>query len=295
MSPAILLLAFAGLGGAAETAIGIAMASGPFKINHSEVKGNASLFEGSEVTTAAASSKLRISGGARLELGTYSQAKVYAGRTILEKGSGQIEGAPGYGIEARTLRIAAADPKSIARVQFESDRAIRVSAVNGPVRITTASGLLVARVSTGNNLRLEPQTESSGFDVTGCVLKKRGQFILVDQTTNQVFEIRGLDLNSALGNREEVKGVSVADGKPVDGATQVIQGSSHSLVAPGGCIAVATSVGADPLPGATLSPAAPAAAKAGPNKAVILGVIVGGGAAAGAALALGSSKSSKSP
>lgn len=280
---------------AAGPAIGVALANGPFEVGSAQVKGNANLFDGSAIATAAASSKLRLNGGARIEIGTDSRAKVYAGRLVLEQGAGQLQGPAAYAMEARTLRISTSTPNSIARVQLDGPGAVLVSAVNGPVRVANSAGALVASIAPGRNFRFQPQDASgSSFDVSGCLLRKNNQFILVDQTTNQMFELRGTDLNKSLGNRVNIKGSPVADSKPMEGAANFIQVQSMTQTAPGGCLATAAGIGADPLPGANVAPAAKEAAKAGgANKAVILGVIVAAGAAAGVGVALGSKSKSQ--
>ena len=277
---------------AGEAYIGVAMADGPFQVNRSEVKGNASLFEGSEVTTGEASSKLRIRNGARIEIGTQSQVKVFATRTVLEKGAGQVEGPAAYGIEARTLRITADGSKSIARVRLDGPNALLVSAMNGPVRVSTASGLLVASLKAGNSFRFQPQAGASdSFEISGCLLKKNGSFIIVDHTTNQILELIGSDMSSSLGNRVTVKGAAARGAKPMEGAAQVIQVASMTQIGPGGCLATASSVGADPLPGTSLSSAREVAK--GPNRALIAGVLVAVGGGAGVALALANKSKSK--
>ncbi len=277
---------------AAGAYIGIAMADGAFQVNRSEVKGNASLFEGTEVTTGEASSKVRIRSGARIEIGTHSQVRVFATQTVLEKGSGQVEGPPTYGIEARTLRITPTGSKTIARVSLDESSGVLVSAVNGPVRVSTASGLLVASLRAGNSYRFQPQAGASdSFEISGCLLRKSGSFIIVEQTTNQVFELIGSDMSSSLGNRVTVKGGTARGAKPLEGAAQVIQVASVTQIGPGGCLAAASSVGADPLPGTSVSPTKEAAK--GPNKALIAGVLVAVGGGAGVALAAASKSKSK--
>ena len=279
---------------AAGPALGIAMANGSFRVGPSEVKGNASLFDGSEITTTDASSKLRFNNGSRMELGTGTQALVRTDRVVLQRGAGQVEGPASYSLDARTLRITPANSKSIARVRLDGRNGVLVSAVNGPVRVTTASGILLAKLEAGGNLRFEPQqgTSPEAFEVTGCLLKKFKQFILVETTTNQIFELRGPDQTARLGNRVTVKGTGIADAKPLEGAARVIQIGEVSPVAPGGCLATAASVGADALPGTNVSPAA-AEVGAGANKGLIIaGVLIAGGAAAAIPLALsGKSKS----
>jgi hypothetical protein len=279
---------------AAGPSIGIAMANGKFQVDHSEVQGNASLFDGSEVTTIDASSKLRIKNGARLELGTGSDARIFANHAVLERGAGQVEGAA-YAIEALKMRISGEVPKAIARVRVEGTEAIVVSAVNGRVRVLNPAGVLVASIAPGKNLRFEPQAAASdNFEITGCLLKKTGKVIIVDQTTSQVFELRGVNANDQLGNRVQVKGIAAPNATPMEGARQVVVAQSVTLVAPGGCLATAASVGADPLPGSTAVPAATGPAPSrGPNKAVIAGVAIGGAAAIGLGVALSSSNKSK--
>ena len=280
---------------AAGPSIGIVMADGKFQVDHSEVQGNASLFDGSEVTTIDASSKLRIRNGARLELGTGSDVRIFANHAVLERGAGQVQGAPAYPLEALKMRISGEVPKAIARVRVEGTEAIVVSAVNGPVRVLNPAGVLVASIAPGRNLRFEPQAAASdNFEITGCLLKKMGKVIIVDQTTTQVFELRGVSANDQLGNRVQVKGIAAPNATPMEGARQVVVAQSVTLVAPGGCLATAASVGADPLPGSTAVPAAtgPATSR-GPNKAVIAGVAIGGAAAIGLGVALSSSNKSK--
>lgn len=277
---------------AGSAAIGVALANGSFRVNDKEVQGNSSLFDGSAIQTDLASSKLRLERGARIELSTHSSAKVFESHTLLEKGAGQLEGTPSYALEARSLRISPADPKAIARVRLDGP-GVMVAAVNGPVRVSNAAGLLIAKVYAGRSYRFQPQSaDSDSFEVSGCLLKKNGKFIVADIVTSQVFDLVGVPASAGLGNRVTVKGVKAPDATPATGSTAVIQVKSISDVAPGGCLATAANVGADPLPGATTAPP-----KAGgpANKAVIYGVIIGGGAAAGIAVALASSSKSKSP
>lgn len=283
-------------GFAAGPAIGIAMASGPFEINRAEVKGNASLFEGTELRTTLASSKLRINGGSRLEVGTESQVKVFSTHTVLEKGAGQIENGANYRLDARTFRVMS-DTKAIARVQLDDADGVLVSAVNGPVSVATSSGVLLAKLAAGHSLHFRQEGAADDFDLAGCLLKKSGRVILVDQTTGQIFELRGADASTEFGNRVSIKGKGVAGATPVQGAAKVIGVQSLAPVAPGGCIAAAANAGADPLPGATTSAStnAPKVPKSGggANKAVIAGVAVAAAAGAGIAVALGGKNKSQ--
>ena len=295
---ALLVVTSLTTGLAANAAIGIAIASGPFRVNQSAVKGNANLFEGSEVATERASSKLRMNGGARLEIGVDSRARVYGDHVVLENGAGQLETGTPYRIEARTLRISTAGAKSIARVQLSGADAVLVSALNGPIRVTNSVGQLLAKLEPGNNLRFVPQAAApDSYEVTGCLLRKGGKAIIVDETTNQFFEVRGADRSTEFGNRVTVKGRGVTGVTPLAGASAMIDAQSIALVAPGGCLATAAALGADapaPPPGTGTQQVPQTAPKAGgANKAVIAGVVIGGGAAAGLGLALAGGNKSR--
>lgn len=293
---------------AAGPSIGIAMASGPFEINHSMVQGNASLFEGSEIRTSVASSKLRINGGARLEIGTDSLVKVYGTHTVLEKGAGQLEGGDAYRLEARTMQISGAAPKAIARVQLDGDNAVLVSALNGAVRVMNAKGIMLAKVPAGANLRFQQGGGAAdAVDISGCLLKKSGKAIIVDMTVNQIFELQRADQSKDFGNRVTIKGKVVEGSSTVTGVTQIVAAENVTPLAPGGCLATAAAIGADPLEAPKPTPTATpvttsgkpakkpeaAATSGGTNKAVIAGVIIAGGAGAGIVVALASKSKSK--
>lgn len=274
----------------AEPAIGIAMASGSFRVNNVEVTGNTTLFEGAVVKTSGASLKFRTSGGARVELGTGSQAAFFKNHATLQMGAGQVQGSHYY-IDALNLRVATSRGSAVAQVRVDGDKAILVSVANGSAMVTNTQGVILAEVTAASPLRFQPQAAGDDtFQLSGCLLQKSGRLIIVDQTTNQVYELRGSgDLLTDVGNRVKVVGTTLKYVEPVAGALQVIQVQSITQVSPGGCLAVASTVGADPPP----RPTAPVEiAKKSHNGAIILGVLVAGGAAAGVGVAMsGKSKS----
>src|SRR5215475_2665069 len=83
-----IVLALAGMAGAlaANNAIGMAVASGSLRIDHSQVWGNATLFEGSVVETTTGPSQLQLQGGVQVRLAGESRATVHDGKLTLEQG-----------------------------------------------------------------------------------------------------------------------------------------------------------------------------------------------------------------
>jgi hypothetical protein len=291
---AIVLVGLVPAAQAAEVPIGIAVAGGQFRVDRAEVNGNASVFDGSEVSTSAASSKVRLNNGVRLELGAQSQFKVFGTHALLEQGAGQIQGGSRYRIEARELRVAP-ESKSIARVRLDGSGGVLVSALRGPVKVSNASGMMLARLAPGRSLHFQQAAVPDSYEVTGCLLKKMGRAVILDQTTDQVLEVRGIDDSTEFGNRVTIKGKSVALLEPVEGATVVITAQSVTRVAPGGCLAAASAIGADSPGPTSVTPGTSGTPPTGGgvNKAVIAGVAIAGAAAAGLAVALGGGSKSK--
>ena len=274
--------------------IGVAIANGTFQVDNAQVAGNTTLFDGSKIETTEASSRLRLHSGTRVELAARSRAVVFQNRTLLEKGVGEFQAASGYEIEARGLRISGLRGSSVMRVRLDGERVVLVAALNGPARVFKASGPLIANVSAGATLRFDPQAQPENTArMSGCLLRKAGRFILVDQTANVVVELNGdaTQLTAQLGNRVEIQGTVDASGQPAEGASQVVRVSALEEIGPGGCVAAAQGVGAE-IP--TRAPVAAAVAKSGHTTAIVAGVAVAAGGAVAAVVLLNSNKS-KSP
>ena len=70
----------------ADTAIGMAIANGTFRIDHSQVWGSTTLLDGSKVESVAAAPELQLYAGANLRLAAESRITVYAHKSVLESG-----------------------------------------------------------------------------------------------------------------------------------------------------------------------------------------------------------------
>ena len=145
---AIILSSSISMSQAGGPAVGVAIASGAFRIDGSPVSNNATLFGGATIETDRASSRLQLSSGARVELSPGSRAKVYDDHLTLESGVGELA-SKNYHIEAKSLRIETDEAKALARVKIESAKSVLVTAVDGPVHVYNEIGLLVANVSFG--------------------------------------------------------------------------------------------------------------------------------------------------
>jgi len=279
------------------TVIGAAISSGWFQVDNARVSGNGTIFDGASVQTAESTSRINLQNGTRMALAPNSRAKIMAARSLLEKGLGELQSSAKYEIEARTLHIKPAEPNSIARVRIDGAGKILVEAVDGPVQVFNRNGFLVARVNAGIALSFEPQAaQEDSFQMQGCLLRKEGKFVVVDQASNQVVELRGEGLAQFVCNRVKMSGSAVRGEKPVLGASEVVQVQTIAQTEAAGCLAAAAQVAADPcrvttspVPGATQE-------RTKHTGAIIAGVVVAAGGGIGAAVALsGKGKSSTSP
>lgn len=290
------------LSAAGSTVIGM-VSSGAgqagISIDGARVSGNATLFEGS-VVSSSGYSRLELSSGTRVDLGADSVVRVFANHVSLEGGSSEVQSASHYAIDARSLRVEPAETGSIARVRLDGDQRVLVTALSAPVNVWNSNGLLVARVTPAMPLSFLPQAASGAFNNTGCVVNKSKAAVFVDQTGNQVFELRSkvssVDLRKFVGKRATVTGTMLPSATPVQGATQVVNVSAIAPATGGDCAPVAARIGATTTSAGLAAGGAAAAAggaaaagtaagaTAGISGAVVAGVSIATAAAIGTAV-----------
>jgi hypothetical protein len=288
-------LAFAASSG--STAIGVIRASGHFTVEGSEVWGNSTLFDGTSIETTDASSDLALRSGVRVQLSKGSRARVWQNRLLLEKGTGQVTSAAPFEVQAGNLKISGSN----VRVGV-SDR-VEVAALESGARVLNGSGLLVASITPRRSvsLPLAPQTPGQIMR-SGCLLSKENVFILQDDNTQEVAQLAGGNLAASIGGRVDITGVVSTARPTVSPATVLINVTSVTQRAQGGCLTAAQALGASTSP-PQVGPAAvpakpaptppPAASSGGLSKNAKIAIIVGaaGGGGAAAAVALGGKKS----
>ena len=288
LTAAALLFLFTGCSQAfaAGTAIGLAVANGGFTVDHAEVWGSSTLYDGSTVETARTSSQIRLNDAVDVRLAADSRLTVYRTRMILDQGITQVQASPSYAIEARSLTIQPEAAGSVARIRLIGERKVTVAVLGGVLAVRNSGGLLVARVGTGESLDFEPRNDGAVAPtrVAGCLLEKAGKTILADQTAHVVLQLLGADLGKEIGNRVEILGAVAGAAAQATGAEQVIQVASLKEIGKGGCTAIARKVGASVVAGST---AAGAGAAAGGGGATAGGAAAGGAAAGAAASGIG--------
>jgi hypothetical protein len=302
---------FAATSSAAKSpAIGVVMASGHFTLDRSEVWGNATLFDGGKIETGSASSEAALRNGVKIQLASASSATVGESQLTLTKGTGQVAATENYQVSAGGLTIRSVGGASRVRVAWLAGGAVEVTALSGAARVANRTGLVLASIPAGRRMDFALQATSGVVTRTGCLLYKDGRFLLQDQNTQEVLEIRGENLAAQVGNRVTITGTASALRPALAAASSVVNATTVTLQDTGGCLSVAaaldaqTEVASAPVASAPNQPAvapakapAPATASKGGMstgaKVALVAVIGGGGA--GAAIALAGKKKSTSP
>ncbi len=272
---------------AAGPNLGVATAEGAFTVNNATVRGNATITEGASIETTMSPSRLSMTTGARFRLDANSRARVFTDRVVLEKGSGELTATKTYAIEARSLRITPDAPNSKARVALRDEKVVQVASSSGRFRVHNAAGILVSNLDPGLALEFEPQVTGPGApsSFVGCVLRKDSKFIIYDQTTRMIVELRGSGFEKEVGNRVQANGTARAAG--AQATTQTLDVTSVVRIEQGGCADIAREIGADlagqtaaAQPGGPASPGAKTGGMSAGTKVAIAAVVGGGGAAA---------------
>ena len=270
------------LPGAIST-IGVATANGSFWLDHSQVAGNANVFDGSVIETGKAMSDLSLTSGLKIRLGMDSRGQVFRGRLELEQGAGQVSGSK-YLVKARGLRVFPVTSSATVRVALGPKSLVEVAAVTGSFRVETAAGIRVANMALGAALSFTEQAGAAPPTVVcGNAERVDGKLLLTDKTSGVTVELSGAGLTQYIG-----KSISVTGNRTGNDALQVLSVKRDACGGTGGVAAgagAAGSAGAGVGAGAASAGAVGAAGGGGLSTAAIAGIAVAGATGLGAGLA----------
>jgi len=284
----------------AERGIGVISSAGDFLLDGRRVRGTATLLPGVRVQALGAPSRLVWKSGTELELSPGSAVIAHADRAVVQAGLARLRLVEGFSVEAAGFQVRGSGKEAAGELAVVSKPVLQVAALSGAFRVFDSRGLLLAEVIPGAALQLEAQQPGLQLPsvVSGCLMRKQGRFVLYDEVTRLVVELRGTGLEKEWGNRVQVVGTTDAAATSPVGA-QVIDVSSVTRLSVGGCGALAQSLGAEVPAGvaAAPKPAQPApqprqGMSAGAKVAIV--AAVAGGAGAGAFLAT-QKKETRSP
>lgn len=159
----IATLSLAAFSFGATPTIGVATAVGTFKVNSSNVEGNANVFDGSEIRTGAAPSQVFLRNGSSVTLGTNSSGALYRDHLVLEDGATKVDNMNGYTVHAASYRIQGGIPGSKAIVRFNGGD-VEIAALAGSLNVLNDKGVLLTHIGAGtaSAFNKDPQAGSTG-------------------------------------------------------------------------------------------------------------------------------------
>ena len=219
---------------AGSPSIGVAVAKGSFQLEDSVIWNNATIFDGSTVGSETAPLRLRLKNGTQMRMAAASKATVYGNHAVLTKGAAQFAGFANFPLEANNLRISALSPNSVVQLQRTGSNTLVVSADKGSVLVATAAGLPVANLPAGSSVSFDGQADANASSqMSGCLTKRDGAYVLTGGVSNLNIELRGEDLEKHVGQSVEVYGEILAGvSSPVKDVTQVLKVTNLKVLAP---------------------------------------------------------------
>ena len=235
LQAAAMLMCMVSYAAAGTVSIGTASARGDMRVDSYRIKGNATLFDGSQVQTGQASADLRLEKGVEITLSESSRATLYRDHMVLEQGETELTASSPFRLEASVVRVTANNPDSRWTVSLRPGNTVEVTALTGAVGVTNQQGIMLANVLPGRPLSFAMQQgeSSSAFAATGTISLSYGHYFLTVIETGTTYELVGANLSNLVGEKVTITGTILPNATPVPPATAVIQVQKSKKAAAG--------------------------------------------------------------
>ena len=207
------------LGLMAASSIGVVNSPGEFRLDGSTVRSNATVFDGDVIETSAARSVINI-GDTHFAMSPDSRVTIYKDKVQIEKGSGIVSNSAGYAVQAGPVRITPNSIDATLSISVIGDKRVFASALAGGGTVSSAEGVLIAKLNPGMPLEFEGQqgTAEPNVTVTGILKLGKGadnKDYLTDTVTKVKYLVEGQDVSQYVGKAVTLTG-SVGPGSPRD-------------------------------------------------------------------------------
>jgi hypothetical protein len=261
-----ILLCMLSYAAAGTVSIGTASARGGLRVDSYQVKGNATLFNGSVVETGQASADLRLSKGTAITMSSSSRGTLYSDHLVLQQGESELTSSDSFQLQANGLQVIPNGANTRGVVSIKEGNTVEVAALSGSFGVTNGHGVLLANVHPGRIVSFAMQAGASPMEFygVGLVTFENGTYYLTtDEDVKYILSCK--DAHGYVGDKVVVSG-TITGG--VGGAAGMLCVKSMDINGPGSGLSKRT-------------------------KWLIAGVIVGGGV--GAAIALSGSNNHPPP
>ena len=202
-----ILFCFLSYAEAGTVSIGTASARGDLRVDNYNVKGNATLFDGSVVETSKASADLRLNKGVEVTMSADSRGTLYSDHIVLQQGQSEVKSSGSFQLQANGLRIVAGAPHSRGVVSMKPGNSIEVASLDGSLNVLNDRGIALANILPGRSFSFAMQAAGAPGDFSGVGLVSfdNGTYYLVtDSNVKYILTCR--DPRKFVGDKVVVTG-----------------------------------------------------------------------------------------
>ncbi len=201
---------------AGTVSIGTASARGDIRVDSYQVKGNATLFDGSVIETGQASANLRMSKGTEITLSSSSRGTLYSDHLVLQQGQTEVAPSKAFQLQANGMSVVPNQPDSRGVVSLKEGNVLEVASLNGSFGVTNGHGVVLANVKPGHTMTFAMQAGAAPteFYGVGLVTLENGTYYLTtDADVKYVLTCK--DPHSFVGDKVVISGtIQGGNGQP---------------------------------------------------------------------------------
>ena len=165
---------------AGTVSIGTVNARGEMRVDSNNVKGNATLFNGSVVETGQASADLLLNKGVEVKLSRSSRGTLYSDHLVLQQGESELAASSQFELQANGLHVTPNEANSRGVVSLKSGDTVEVASLSGSFGVTNDHGVLLANVRPGRTVSFAMQAKAipNVFSGVGLISSENGTYYL---------------------------------------------------------------------------------------------------------------------
>jgi len=201
---------------AGTVSIGTASARGEIRVDNYQVKGNATLFDGSVVETGPASADLRMSKGTAITLSSSSRGTLYNDHLVLQQGQTELTASKAFQLQANGMTVIPNEANSRGVVSLREGNVVEVASLSGSFGVTNGHGVVLANVKPGRVMTFAMQAGAGPqeFYGVGLVSFENGTYYFTtDADVKYVLTCK--DPHSFVGDKVVISGtITGGNGQP---------------------------------------------------------------------------------
>jgi hypothetical protein len=208
---AAIILCMLSYASAGTVSIGTVNVRGEMRVDSNNVKGNATLFDGSVVETGQATADLLLNKGlnkgVEIKLSTGSRGTLYNDHLVLQQGESELAASSQFELQANGLRVKPNEANSRGVISLKSGDTVEVASLSGSFGVTNDHGVLLANVRPGRvvSFAMQAKANPNVFSGTGLVSFENGTYYLTTEESVK-YVLTCKDVHRFVNNKVVISG-----------------------------------------------------------------------------------------